>query len=324
MDYDFSQLLGQQQARNLLHRSLASGRLAHAYLFQGPDGVGKQLFARTLAASVNCSSSDGLQACTTCGSCKKISSSNHPDVHLISPEKGTIKINQIRELIRLLSFAPYESAMRVVILEDIHTMRREAANSLLKTLEEPPPDNLLILTAEAGRDILDTIRSRCQVIPFYHLSRDETVTILNRHLADLQPDEAQLLARLCEGQPGRGMRFHNSDVLAIREELIELCSDPQLDSSKDTGRLLTAAEKMAGLKDDLTGLFGLLRLWLRDLLTAEISMPSGQPLEPASSKGWNFQQLFAKLTAINRAEKELQANCNRSLVCEVLLFKLQA
>ena len=85
---------------------------------------------------------------------------------MISPEKGVIKIDQIRRLTRELSYPPYESLMRVVVLEDVHTMRREAANSLLKTLEEPPENNLLILTAEASQEILATLTSRCQVVPF--------------------------------------------------------------------------------------------------------------------------------------------------------------
>ena len=103
---------------------------------------------------------------------------NHPDFLVISPDKGVIKIDQIRRLCQELSYPPYESETRVVVLEDVHTMRREAANSLLKTLEEPPDDNLLILTAESSKEILATLISRCQVVPFTPLSISDTTAIL--------------------------------------------------------------------------------------------------------------------------------------------------
>ena len=121
---------------------------------------------------------------------------------VVAPEKGGIKINQVRKLSRDLSYPPYESAMRVVILEDVHAMRQEAANSLLKTLEEPPENNLLILTAESSREILATLTSRCQVVPFCRLGDGETAGILEGHGVD--PTEALLLAHLFEGSPGQG------------------------------------------------------------------------------------------------------------------------
>jgi DNA polymerase-3 subunit delta' len=320
----FAHLRGQKQARLLLGRSLASDRLAHAYLFRGPDGVGKQLFARSLAAAVNCRQTEGLEACGICPSCKKFRSGNHPDFHVISPEKGTIKIDRIRELIRLLSYAPYESGMRVVLLEDIHTMRQEAANSLLKTLEEPPADNLLILTAETTRDLLGTISSRCQTIPFYSLNQEDTVAILREQVPELDEKAARLLARLSEGRPGQALLLHKSDIVTTWQELTTLLNDSPLDPARDVGHLLRGAEKMATLKEELPSLLGLLRLWIRDLLAGSCQERDTPPTNGTLSKSWNFNQLFAKLQAINRAEQELARNCNRALVCEVLLFKLQA
>ncbi len=316
-------LLGQERAKKLLNRSLASDRLAHAYLFKGPAGVGKKLFAQELAAAVNCKNAHAFQACGSCPSCKKFHSGNHPDFLLVSPEKGSIKIRQIRELIQLLSYAPYESGMRVVLLEDIHTMGQEAANSLLKTLEEPPENNLLILTANAGREILKTINSRCQTIPFFHLSREDTISILMAKDPNLDREKAVLLARLSEGQPGRAMQFYKSDIIEIRRSVIQLCSDPGLDPASDVGKLLLAAEKMAALKGELPPLLGLFRLWIRDCMSAGfLPNPEGR-LPEKSLKNWSFSQLFAKLQAINQAEKELTRNCNPTLVCEVLLFQLQ-
>jgi len=314
------QIYGQKQAKELVSRSLAANRLAHAYLFKGPGGVGKQLFARTLAAAINCTENDGLKSCGHCGSCRKMEAGTHPDFLLVSPEKGAIKIAQIRELIKKLSFAPYEATTRVVLVEDVHSMRQEAANSLLKTLEEPPKNNILILTADSAGNILQTILSRCQTIPFYPLSTEETAKILQEHV-EIDQQTAQLLARLGEGSPGKALLLNELDLLSLRETLIVFLADSSSSRDLKTGRLLLMAESMAALKGELPHFLGLLRLWLRDSLVALYGCDEAAQ-SSVKRKEWNSKQYFAKLEAIDCAEKELSRNCNRTLVCEVLLFRL--
>ncbi|MCF8056755.1 MAG: DNA polymerase III subunit delta' [Desulfocapsa sp.] len=314
---------GQNQARNLVTRSLATGRLAHAYLFRGPEGVGKQLFAKGLAAAVNCKESKGLNSCGVCPACIKFAADSHPDFVLVAPDKGVIKIGQIRELIKTLSFAPYEARMRVVLIEDVHTMRREAANSLLKTLEEPPENNLLILTADSAGNILQTIISRCQTIPFYALTIQETTEILQQQSREMDPGTATLLARLGEGSPGKALLFHRRNLVDICRQLITLLTDQDADGDKGVGRILQMAEAMAALKEDLPHLLGLVRLWIRDCLLGDFGFGIDQGFGTAR-KDWNKEQYFAKLQAVDRAEKELGRNCNRTLVCEVLLFQLNS
>jgi DNA polymerase III subunit delta' len=315
------QLLGQQQAKKLISRSLAADRLAHAYLFQGPGGVGKQLFARNLAAAINCDNSTGLESCGVCSSCKKMAAATHPDFFIVSPEKGAIKIAQVRDLIKRLSFAPYEAEMRVVLVEDIHTMRQEAANSLLKTLEEPPANNILILTADSTGNVLQTILSRCQSVPFYALTVEETTGILLAQEEGMDQQTAVLLARLGEGSPGKALLLHQKDLLSLRESLVTFLGDSSSSGDAEAGRLLLMAESMAALKENLPHFLGLIRLWLRDILVALHDCEEG--LETSvTRKEWSSQQYFAKLEAIDRAEKELARNCNRTLVCEVLLFHL--
>ena len=313
---------GQHQARNLINRSLAADRLAHAYLFRGPEGVGKQLFARGLSAAVNCDQRDGLSGCGVCSSCKKHASGMHPDFLLVAPVKGAIKIAQVRNLIKQLSFAPYEAKTRVVLIEDVHTMRQEAANCLLKTLEEPPENNLLILTADSTGNILQTIISRCQSIPFYALTTNETTTILTEKDETLDAETALLLARLAEGSPGRAELLQRLDLVDIWNSLLSLLVDQSGSDAQDVSRVLMMAEEMAALKENLPHLFSLIRLWIRDCLF-DIH---GQQVETETltrRKDWKSEQYFAKLQAINQAEKELGRNCNRTLVCEVLLFRLK-
>ncbi|BHH81731.1 DNA polymerase III subunit delta' [Desulforhopalus sp. 52FAK] len=316
----YSQLLGQEKAKKLLGRTLGGQRLPHGFLFKGPDGVGKRMYARGLAAALNCKVSGPRQACGDCTSCKKLYAGNHPDFTIVQPDKGAIKIDQIRGLIKVVSYPPYESAVRVVVLEDVHTMRREAANSLLKTLEEPPVGNILILTADSSRDILPTLTSRCQVLPFGFLTAEDTCTVLADN--DVDDTEARVLARLSEGSPGIALTLHKAGMIPLLSDVIGFLSDSAIDINRDVGLLLRLAEKVAALKEELPTFFGLLRLWLRDLLFQETEVLTLLGMGEAV-KGWSSKQIYIKLQAIDRAELELSRNCNKNLVCEVLLFKLQ-
>jgi DNA polymerase-3 subunit delta' len=220
-----------------------------------------------------------------------------------------------------LTYPPYESKVRVVVLEDVQTMRREAANSLLKTLEEPPENNVLILTAESSQEILATLVSRCQVVPFASLSMADTTAILVAH--GLAADSALLLARLAEGSPGRALLFQHTDIVPVWKEAVAVLSDPAIDPDRDVGTILRLADSVAALKDDLPAFFALLKIWLRDLLLGQEDAALSGEGGGNRRKSWSSAQLFAKLQAIGRAERELARNCNRNLVCEVLLCRLQ-
>ncbi len=327
-DCGYQGVLGQERAKKLVTRTLASKRIPHALLFRGPEGVGKQLFARGLAAVVNCRNSE-LEACGQCSSCKKYHSGNHPDFTVVEPENGRIKIERIRELCKSLTYPPYESKQRVVLIEDVHTMLDQAANALLKTLEEPPENNLLILTADASRYVLPTILSRCQVVPFYPLSIDQTCEILMADARDIGKDEARVLARLSEGSPGKALLLKKAKLLGLLEKTVAFLEHPESSSPINVLKALKIAEECSGLKENLPAFLGLLRIWYRDLLLLENGqgkLVGQEELFYKNSAGerkcWNSAQLFAKLEAIDKAADELNRNCNRALVCEVLIFSL--
>lgn len=317
MKSPFEKLLGQQRAKSLLGRSLSSGRIAHAYLFRGPDGVGKKLFAGAMAQALNCRTLGPAVACGHCSSCKKFFSGNHPDFVVESPEKGAIKIERVRQLCKSLSYPPYESERRIVVIEDIHTMRLEAANSLLKTLEEPPPGNVLVLTAETSKNIIATISSRCQIIPFFPLSLSETALIL-RQKQGMDEEQSNLLARLSEGSPGQALLLHQTDMIETWRGVVQVLNEPKYREDRYSGIVLQLAQQMAELKENLVPLFGLLRIWLRDRLVSWTDDGEIAQRQPGGA-----MTVFSKLQAIDRAEQELSRNCNRALVCEILLFRLQ-
>ncbi len=310
-DLSFSSLLGQEQAKLVLERALTSDRLAHAYLFRGPDGVGKKLAASLTAARLNCVRPASGGACGTCPSCRKWLSGNHPDIVVVSPENGTIKIDRIRELCRSLSYPPYESELRIVIIEDVQTMTQEAANSLLKTLEEPPEKNLLILTAESSRELLPTIISRCQVISFHGLEVETCGRVIRQKQPEIDVDEALLLADLAAGSPGTALVLREKELVPVYRSVLRLLEAEAPAEQGDISPILQKAAELAALKEDLPLFLGLLRIWTRDLLL--------QDDDAANRKRQNL-----RLSALDQAHRQLERNCNRTLVCEVLLFNLQS
>jgi DNA polymerase-3 subunit delta' len=324
----FKYLLGHEKPKALLREAVAKNKMGHAYLFRGPEGVGKKRTGLTLAAYLNCKNPLENDACGRCPPCRKYFSGNHPDLVLIEPDGAAIKIGQIRKLKHQLTFPPLEAKMRVVILEDIHAMRREAANSLLKTLEEPAPGNLLILTADLAGDVLPTILSRCQLIPFGPLDHEEMAQVLMRE-NDMEESLAFTLAAVAEGSLGRAKLLWQENLLRLRQEVVEGLLLGQHDETETIPRVFRLSEKAAALKENISEFLTLLRLWYRDLVLVAAGGPAASIVNkdlalslPAAAQRWSITQLHEKLHRLDLAERQLQRNCSRTLVLETLFFDL--
>ena len=164
----FKEIYGQEKAITFLKKIVASDTIAHSYLFTGTRGIGKTTTAIAFALSINCMDPVDGDGCKRCSSCKKIIDGNHPDLIFIEPDEDrkTIGINQIREINRHLAFPPVLEGYRIIIVDPAEKMTAEAANAFLKTLEEPPPHNIFILNVRDPGELLPTIISRCQKVPF--------------------------------------------------------------------------------------------------------------------------------------------------------------
>jgi len=234
----FSDVRHQERALSIVRRALASGRAHHAYLFDGPEGVGKEMAARALAAKLLCQAADRSpedDACCECSSCKLFASDNHPDFHLIHRElhkrhpdkairssKGLfLAVDVIRHfLIEPASSAPSQGMRRVFLIRDAERMNEGAQNALLKTLEEPPGDaRLILVTSTAGR-MLPTIRSRCQRIPF-DLLPQQFVEERIRELAGVEPTAARILAGLAQGRLGAALQWHKIGLLTSAAQIAQ-------------------------------------------------------------------------------------------------------
>jgi len=199
-------------------RLLAGRRLAHAYLFVGPQDSGKTQTALSISQLVNC---EGPQApCGQCASCRKIASGNHPDVHVIGNDAmEAIKIEEIRFILGRIQLMAYEARTKVFIIRNIELMTLEAANALLKTLEEPTPNTLMILTTSVPEANLDTIKSRCHIVKFFPSSVNRIAQLLTDEGLNIQ--EARFLAVYTEGCLGKTRKLIKQEIIPHKRKVLD-------------------------------------------------------------------------------------------------------
>lgn len=208
---------GQWQA---LIQRMQAGTLPHALLLKGVEGVGKGFFARALAACVLCDHKTDDGACGHCKSCELVKAGTHPDLLVVHPESAgkPIKIDQIRRVNEFARKTPQQGGRRVIVINPAEAMNVNAANALLKSLEEPGGDTLFILVSARSGDMLATIRSRCQMVLFTVPDRGQATLWLSDHIAD--PLVAEQLLTLSSGSPMTARAMFDHDTLAIRGRLV--------------------------------------------------------------------------------------------------------
>ncbi len=240
----FSQIIGQERAIGFLKKAIGRGRVPHAFLFTGIQGVGKTTTAIAFTQTINCLEPMGGEGCGRCLMCRRMISGNFPDLLIIEPDGQNIKIEQIRELNRRYNYRPVAGNYRVTIIKQAEMMNEEAANSFLKTLEEPPLGNVLILETVESRDLLSTIVSRCQKIPFqpipFHLIEEWLKTEM-----DMDEEKALLISRLSEGSLSRAINISEGTFLDERQDYIsKIIQLPAISKEQAFGTALEYAGKL--------------------------------------------------------------------------------
>jgi DNA polymerase-3 subunit delta' len=255
----WEQILGQSESIDYLRRSAASRRLAHALLFVGAAGIGKELVARTLAMCLLCGRvpESELEACGDCQSCRMMLAGTHPDFLAIGCPEGKSELpvellvgsreNRGREgLCHDLSLRPMVARRRVAVIADAERMNTESANALLKTLEEPPSYAVIVLIASDAAGLLPTIRSRCQTIRFAPLSTADVA----RRISELEwaesDAEAQAAAALSGGSLVVAQQLLNPELRSVRAELLKALAAPSFDAFKSGQASLAALDKLGG------------------------------------------------------------------------------
>jgi DNA polymerase-3 subunit delta' len=235
----FADLVGNDRIKKLIMRGVAENRIRQGLILAGPEGIGKHRFALALAQAVNCRQTIEGDACGVCVSCKKINDAEHPDVLTIERDGQFIKIDQMRSMSQAAQYRPYEGRRRVYIIEDAERLNERASNSILKTLEEPPDTTLLLLVTSKPYSLLETIRSRCQILTFAPLTFDELVAHLSKQ-GNRPREEVELLARLARGSIGRALEIDPNEYRQKRNTMLQLVETMLV--GRDTVRLMRAAE----------------------------------------------------------------------------------
>ena len=320
----FDQILGHARQKEILDRSLASGRLAHAYLFSGPDGVGKRLMALALARAIVCHEQRG---CGDCQACRKIDHRNHPDLHVLEPDGNSIKIEQVRSLQKDLNLKPLEAPRKICLIEAADSMTLGAANALLKTLEEPRGDTLLILLSAHPNRLLETIRSRCQALPFTRHPNSRIQAQLEKQL-DIDPTASHVLAALSEGSFKKAFGKDRELYLEERRKLLKTLTGLSPGSILP---ILDFAEQIAADKTVLPDILEIFQAFYRDVMMMLqgrgdddlVNLDLKDTIERVSGRE-NIASVLAKLEALVAVRRQLDRNVNRQLAMEVLLLKLAA
>jgi DNA polymerase-3 subunit delta' len=333
----FSQIIGQEKAKRFLKNVMRLERVPHAYLFTGISGIGKTGMAKAFAMTLNCDAPEGLDGCGVCASCRKILNGNFPDFVSINPDGQSIKIEQIRELNRSLVYAPYTGGHRVCVIHRAESMTGEAANSFLKTLEEPPPGNVFVLKATEPRDLLPTIVSRCQRVSFRPLKAEEIVEVLSQK-TDLNGPSVEILAKAADGSLGRALQMGESDYLERRQTWLEKFFALYGCSGAEAMNMAVemAKEDRAGLGQpgsQKAGLFDLLSIWascFRDLSLLQTGVSTRllinddfQDRLKKTASMFSLQSLIESFQIVDRAVRDLHRMRNATLVMENALIDLK-
>jgi DNA polymerase-3 subunit delta' len=324
-------MIGHEWAVEHLQAHIARGQVRHAYLFTGPDGVGRRTLALRFAQALNCTQPPAPgEYCGECRECRQLARMEHPDLSVVAPEEpsNTIKVDQIRLLQRGIYLAPYQTHYRMALLLDFEQANPNAANALLKTLEEPPSRVILLLTASDSESLLPTVASRCEIIRLQPVPTGALEKKLQSQWG-IDPESAGLYAHISGGRPGYASRFaHDSEALSLYQSRLD-----------DHRRLLSAsrairfgyAEEMDQLAKQGGDMREVLQTWLnlwRDVLLrasgakSPLTNPDRLNEIDALVDRVGADGALQAIEALDRTLALLRGNVNRRLAFEILMLDL--
>ena len=327
-------IVGQSQAVESLLAAKAAGRMAHAYLFEGPDGVGKRTVARELAKLLLCPSAEP-DACDRCRNCRRVEHGNHPNVSFLAPRgDGRLhKIDDLRDMQNEIGLKAMEPGPRLFVLEEADRMQEIQANCLLKTLEEPPPGVTIVLLTSRPDALLETVQSRCQRRHFRPLPFEPLKKLLTDRFG-VEERQAELLARASEGSVGRALEWSQEEWLEDRDYVASL-----LDRLEPNGVIDLAAElvercrggatRLVQVRQRLARILGFFQMFFRDVLARREGLTGTvahfadrAELVEATAQRLSRDQVTEVMQSILAATGDLERNAQLALVTENLLAGL--
>jgi DNA polymerase-3 subunit delta' len=320
-------LTGHEWAVDMLKKHVIHGTTRHAYLFSGPPGLGRRTLALRFAQALNCPTpaSAGIP-CGTCRDCKQIEAMHHADLSVVQADSdgGTLKVDQIREVRKTLTYKPYQSKYRVALFLRFHEANDNAANALLKTLEEAPSYAVLILTADTPEQLLPTILSRCEVLRLRPLKIEEVQKDLEGR--GMERGRAKLIAHISGGRPGYARRLAGDDLLLEKRDerlndLLTLLSASRVEKFK-------YAEQLSKDKDAMRQTILFWMAYWRDVMlrtaqarTPLVNVDRNVEIEDLASR-MDLSSARRVVGGLEDALEKMEKNVNSRMLAEVLLLDL--
>jgi len=320
-------LTGHEWAVDMLKKHVVNGTTRHAYLFAGPPGLGRRSLALRFAQALNCQTPpDAGIPCGTCRDCKQIEAMRHADLTVVQAETegGTLKVDQIREARRTLTFKPYQSKYRVAIFLRFQEANDNAANALLKTLEEAPSYAVLILTTDHPEQLLSTIVSRCEVLRLRPLPVEDVRRDLENR--GLETDRANLIAHISGGRPGYARQLIESEsVLEKREDRL---NDLQNLIAASRVEKFAYADKLSKDKDSMRQAILIWLSFWRDVMlrtaqaeTPLVNMDRNVEIEDLAGR-LDLSAARGVVSGLEDVLEKMERNVNSRLLAEVMLLDL--
>lgn len=315
---------GHQKVLNTLKAAIEKDNVGHAYIFEGPDGIGKRETARSFAAMLLCGSE--LFPCGECKSCQLFEQGSNPDFMEIYTGDKSIGVEDTRDLLKSLIIKPLYSKYKVIIINDMDKMTIQAQNALLKSLEEPPYYVVFILTVSSAAAVAPTILSRCQRILFDKLSYEEMLRIIkSRHLET--DGNLEFIVSYADGVIGTALELLDSpDTIRLRDDIIETVSEAMLSKDADIFKIYEVFEKNSDRADYI---LSVLLLYFRDILIYKMTenfallINSDKKDIIIKNTGISFSGLIKCIKTIWDTQRSLKSNVNFQLAIDVMLLKIK-
>lgn len=325
----FKDIVGQERAIKILTKSLKENRVSSSYIFIGSEGTGKKFTAMEFIKAVNCLNlNKNMEACNNCHSCNGINKQCCPDLKIVKTTKGSIKIEQIREIRKEIKLKPFRSKKKVYIIDQAEKMTLEASNCLLKTIEEPPYYAIIILICSKIDPILPTIVSRCQIINFGLITSFKIKELLLNKLNNLENDKAEIISKLAQGSIGKAFKLSvDKEYFIRREKMLDYLSTIIIGKYGDD--IFAKVEKIMSEIDRIEEILEMIKLWYRDILIIKNTRNQNyiincDKLEILGKKSQIYSQkmLIDILDYLDQVEEYLTKNVNKRLVLERLYIKM--
>ncbi len=325
----FSDIVGQEQLKELLQNAIKSDKISHAYIISGERNCGKEFMAKIFAQSIQCENRKDTEPCGECHSCKQAESLNHPDIKFVSHEKpNVIGVDDIREQINSdVAILPYQGPKKIYIIQEGELMTVQAQNALLKTLEEPPEYVVLIILTNNTEMFLPTILSRCVVLDFKPVADDLIKEFL---MTNMQvPDyKAEICVAFARGNVGKARLLAKSEEFdKVKDEALSLLKNI---NSMETGEILSAIKKIVEYKLDVNDYLDIFSIWYRDMLLFKATHDMNglvfrdefQFIKRAADST-TYEGIEIIVDALDKCKVRLKANVNFELSMELLLLTIK-